>query len=206
MQARNREALIEHKVRCFYLARQDLPASEMAGRFLRNLPAIVRACSRPGPFMIAVYRGDIRKMPIRGLSDQTIDQAHVLNSRRRVAVPSSSLLRGRDPTLGRLCAKFAMFPGHPAARQPVGNCPGRDRRDSFARAGDVAARRARGAKPCPGPGIVSQVSWALSGSRPWEMTSPRLLAMGTAVCPCRGWEVIPGGSSWGVGSGAGLGW
>ena len=72
LQARNREALIEHKVRCFYLARQDLAASEMARRYLRNLLTIVRACSRPGPFMITVYRSEIRKMPIRGLSKSDV--------------------------------------------------------------------------------------------------------------------------------------
>ena len=68
-QASNREALIEHKVRCFYLARQDLAASEMAARFLDNLPAIARACVRPGPFMIAIYPSEIRKMPIRGVPE-----------------------------------------------------------------------------------------------------------------------------------------
>ena len=68
-QASNREALIEHKVRCFYLARQDLAAIEMAARFLRNLPAIARACIRPGPFMVAIYPSTIRKMPIRGLPE-----------------------------------------------------------------------------------------------------------------------------------------
>lgn len=67
-QAVNRKALIEHNVRCFYIGRQDIPAREMAQRFLRNLPAIVRASGRPGPFMIAVYRNEIRKMPIRGLT------------------------------------------------------------------------------------------------------------------------------------------
>ena len=71
LQARNREALIEHRVRCFYLARQDLAASEMAARFLRNLPAIVRACGRPGPFMIAIYPNEIRNMPIKGLAEAT---------------------------------------------------------------------------------------------------------------------------------------
>lgn len=66
-QAGNRKALIEHGVRCFYLAKQDLPATEMADRYLRNRSAIVRACSQPGPFMYAVYRNRIQIMQVRGL-------------------------------------------------------------------------------------------------------------------------------------------
>ena len=63
-QAVNRQALIDNEVRCFYLARQNLVADEMARRFLRNLPAIVRACGRSGPFIYAVHKSRIVEMPI----------------------------------------------------------------------------------------------------------------------------------------------
>jgi hypothetical protein len=36
----------------------------MAGRFLSNLDAIVRACGEPGPFIYAVHQTRIEKLPI----------------------------------------------------------------------------------------------------------------------------------------------
>lgn len=61
-----RLAILEFEVRCFYLTQQNLDAKEMANRFLRNLPRIVDACSRPGPLLFAVYSNQIREMPISG--------------------------------------------------------------------------------------------------------------------------------------------
>ena len=59
-------AIVNFKVRCFYLTNQNLRAQEMADRFLRNLPPIVKACSRPGPLLFAVYSNRIKEMPISG--------------------------------------------------------------------------------------------------------------------------------------------
>ena len=59
-----REAIISYEVRCFYLANQNVVAEEMVNRFLRNLPRIVEACAYPGPFLYAVHKTRIRKMPI----------------------------------------------------------------------------------------------------------------------------------------------
>ena len=61
-----RKAIVEYQVRCFYLAKQNLVAEEMANRFLRSLPRIVEACSQPGPFLIAVHSNRIQEMPISG--------------------------------------------------------------------------------------------------------------------------------------------
>lgn len=48
-------AIFQSGVRCFCLARQDLPAAEMAQRFLDNLDRIVAACARVGPRLYAVH-------------------------------------------------------------------------------------------------------------------------------------------------------
>ena len=58
------EAVERHRVRCFCLARQDLPGQEMAERFLRSLPAMVAACEDPGPFVYMVYRSRIRRIEL----------------------------------------------------------------------------------------------------------------------------------------------
>ncbi|HEX9993036.1 MAG TPA: hypothetical protein VGB14_08935 [Acidimicrobiales bacterium] len=50
-----REAVLRHRVRCFCLTSQSLPAAEMAARFVTNLPRITAACRRPGPFLYAVH-------------------------------------------------------------------------------------------------------------------------------------------------------
>ena len=59
-----REAVKAHGVRCFCLANQNLTGDEMADRFLSNLEAIVRACGELGPFIYAVHRTRIEKLPI----------------------------------------------------------------------------------------------------------------------------------------------
>lgn len=59
-------AVRAHAVRCFCLARQGLPADEMARRFLANLPAITAACGEPGPFIYAVHASRIQSMPVGG--------------------------------------------------------------------------------------------------------------------------------------------
>lgn len=62
----NRQALITHGVRCFYIANQSLTGEEMAARYLRSLPRITKACARSGPFMFAVHKDRITEMPIAG--------------------------------------------------------------------------------------------------------------------------------------------
>lgn len=46
-------------VKVFALPRGDLRAADAAARFIRNLPAIVRACDQPGPAIYAVMAGRI---------------------------------------------------------------------------------------------------------------------------------------------------
>ena len=57
-----RRAVKTFQVRCFCLTRQDLSAQEMARRFVDNLPAMVRACSQPGPFIDAVHANRIERL------------------------------------------------------------------------------------------------------------------------------------------------
>ncbi len=58
------QAVRDHRARCFYLTRQDLPGAVMAGWLLANLPAITVACARPGPFPYAVHVHQIKKMDL----------------------------------------------------------------------------------------------------------------------------------------------
>ena len=59
-----RAAVQAHRVRCFCLSSQKLPAAEMVTRFLDNLDAITRACAEPGPFIYAVHRNRIERLPL----------------------------------------------------------------------------------------------------------------------------------------------
>lgn len=57
-------AIHRHLVKCFCLVRQDLPAREMADRFLRNLARIATACRDAGPFLYAFHERRIERMPL----------------------------------------------------------------------------------------------------------------------------------------------
>lgn len=59
-----RDAVKEHQVRCFYLSNQALTGADMAARFLSNLDAITEACAEPGPFIYAVHKNRIEKLPL----------------------------------------------------------------------------------------------------------------------------------------------
>ncbi len=59
-----REAVKRHAVHCFCLTRQDLSGPAMAARFIANLPAITRFCAESGPFIYAVHKDRIEKLPI----------------------------------------------------------------------------------------------------------------------------------------------
>jgi PIN like domain len=55
-------AIVSSGVRCFCLARRDLPADEMAARFLRNLESITLACAEPGARLYAVHEHRIERL------------------------------------------------------------------------------------------------------------------------------------------------
>jgi hypothetical protein len=57
-------AVAQYRVRCFCLARADLPADEMARRFVVNLGAIVHACGQSGPFVYAVHSNRIERLSL----------------------------------------------------------------------------------------------------------------------------------------------
>ena len=62
--AAEKAAILSARVRCFCLARRDLPAFEMASRFLRNLDAITVACGEPGPLLYAVHERRIEQLSL----------------------------------------------------------------------------------------------------------------------------------------------
>jgi hypothetical protein len=57
-------AIVEFRVRGFCLARRDLPAAEMAARFLRSMPRIALACEDDGPFVYAVHEKRIERLAL----------------------------------------------------------------------------------------------------------------------------------------------
>lgn len=59
-----REAVKTHRVRCFCLSSQSLDGDEMAARFVRTLPRITSACQESGPFIYAVHKNRIERLPI----------------------------------------------------------------------------------------------------------------------------------------------
>lgn len=59
-----REAVNAHRVRCFCLSSQSLDGEEMAARFLGNLTRVTSACREPGPFIYAVHKDRIERLPI----------------------------------------------------------------------------------------------------------------------------------------------
>lgn len=58
------DAVKRHRVRCFCMANRNLPAEDMAERFLRCVPEMVEACRDPGPFVYVVYKEQIRKLSL----------------------------------------------------------------------------------------------------------------------------------------------
>jgi hypothetical protein len=62
--AAEKRVVMQHRVRCFSLARRDLTAAEMANRFLRNLERIEQACADPGPFIFAVHGNRIERLAL----------------------------------------------------------------------------------------------------------------------------------------------
>ena len=61
---RERDVVVAHSVRCFCLSSQQLKADDMAARYLDNLDAITQACQEPGPFIYAVHKNRIERLPL----------------------------------------------------------------------------------------------------------------------------------------------
>jgi len=59
-----KDAVIQHKVKCFCLSSGELSAQQMTDRFLTNLEKIALACQEPGPFIYNVYENKIEKLNI----------------------------------------------------------------------------------------------------------------------------------------------
>lgn len=57
-----REAMERFRVRCFSLSNRNLPAIEMANRFIRNLPRIAAASADLGPFVYSVHKDRIERI------------------------------------------------------------------------------------------------------------------------------------------------
>ncbi len=61
---RERDVVRAYSVRCFCLSSQQLHADDMAARYLDNLDVITRACQEPGPFIYAVHKNRIERLPL----------------------------------------------------------------------------------------------------------------------------------------------
>ena len=61
---RERDVVMAYLVRCFCLSSQQLNADDMATRYLDNLDAITQACQEPGPFIYAVHKNRIERLPL----------------------------------------------------------------------------------------------------------------------------------------------
>ena len=59
-----RETVKEYQVRCFCLSNRHLMGEEMAQRFIANLDRITNACSERGPFIHAVHKNWLERLPI----------------------------------------------------------------------------------------------------------------------------------------------
>lgn len=60
------QAVRSHEVRAFCLSNQNLNGEAMARQFLDNLDAIAEAGATRGPFIYAVHRHRIERLPIGG--------------------------------------------------------------------------------------------------------------------------------------------
>jgi hypothetical protein len=55
-------AVVEHKARCFVIARGDLGSAVMAQRFIANKAAILLAVAEPGPYIYSVQADRITRL------------------------------------------------------------------------------------------------------------------------------------------------
>lgn len=63
--APERRALVQARVRTFVLSGQ-LTAAHKVQRLITNMPAIARACRRPGPFVYRIHPDRIQRLQIPG--------------------------------------------------------------------------------------------------------------------------------------------
>ena len=59
-----KEAIIQHSIRCFCLARADLTSDEAARRYLVNLDRILAACAESGPYVYAIHARTITRLEL----------------------------------------------------------------------------------------------------------------------------------------------
>lgn len=59
-----RETVSAYGVRYFCMSNRNLTGAEMARRFIANLDRITNACAAPGPFIYAVHKNRIERLPI----------------------------------------------------------------------------------------------------------------------------------------------
>jgi hypothetical protein len=59
-----RQAVAEHRVRCFCLSSGNLSGAVMADRFLDNLEAMTAACADAGPFIYSVQMNRIERLTL----------------------------------------------------------------------------------------------------------------------------------------------
>ena len=57
-----REALTSCEAKAFCITNAQITGEEMGARFVTNLPRIVRACKKPGPFVYGVYRDGLTRL------------------------------------------------------------------------------------------------------------------------------------------------
>lgn len=62
-----KDALLANDVRAFCLSGGNLPADEMARRYVASLEAITTACLQPGPFLYAVHVDRINRLDLTSL-------------------------------------------------------------------------------------------------------------------------------------------
>ena len=62
--SREKQTLIEHKVKCFCVANQNLDGEAQANRFLDNLDSIRKASLKDGPMFYSVNKHGIRAIDL----------------------------------------------------------------------------------------------------------------------------------------------
>jgi hypothetical protein len=62
MRPLEREALIRAEAKAFCITNAQITGDEMGRRFVTNLPRILRACRKPGPFVYGVYQDRLARL------------------------------------------------------------------------------------------------------------------------------------------------
>ncbi len=56
-----RQAVIDHSVRCFSLSKKSMTGETMAALFLKHLDSIVEACEESGPFFYTIQQRKLER-------------------------------------------------------------------------------------------------------------------------------------------------